>query len=478
MSEDEGITVKKSENFSEWYNQVVLRAELADFSPVKGCMVIRPYGFQIWERIKAYLDGRIQETGHRNAYFPLFIPESLLQKEADHVEGFSPEVAWVTHGGTTPLEEKLAVRPTSETIMYTMYSKWVRSYRDLPLLINQWANVVRWETKMTKLFMRTREFLWQEGHTVHATREEADEEVLKMLHVYRDVYETLLAIPVIEGTKTDKEKFAGALYTTTVELLMPDLRAVQGGTSHNLGQHFCKVFDITFTDRDEQKKYAWQTSWGLTTRTIATLIMVHGDDKGLVLPPAVAPIQAVIVPIIFKKNKETVLSAARALHDALGRRDIELDDREEYSAGYKFNHWELCGVPVRIELGPRDVEAGQAVLVRRDTGEKMAVPLDGIADALTALLADIQTSLFQRAKAFLVENTASLTDYDDFMAAVRDGTTGMIKVPWCGETACEEAIKDETGATSACIPFGETAEGSCIYCGKPATTVVYFAKHY
>ena len=478
MSEDEGITVKKSENFSEWYNQVVLRAELADFSPVKGCMVIRPYGFQIWERIKAYLDGRIQETGHRNAYFPLFIPESLLQKEADHVEGFSPEVAWVTHGGTTPLEEKLAVRPTSETIMYTMYSKWVRSYRDLPLLINQWANVVRWETKMTKLFMRTREFLWQEGHTVHATREEADEEVLKMLHVYRDVYETLLAIPVIEGTKTDKEKFAGALYTTTVELLMPDLRAVQGGTSHNLGQHFSKVFDITFTDRDEQKKYAWQTSWGLTTRTIATLIMVHGDDKGLVLPPAVAPIQAVIVPIIFKKNKETVLSAARALHDALGRRDIELDDREEYSAGYKFNHWELCGVPVRIELGPRDVEAGQAVLVRRDTGEKTAVPLDGIADALPALLADIQSSLFQRAKAFLVENTASLTDYDDFMAAVRDGATGMIKVPWCGETACEEAIKDETGATSACIPFGETAEGYCIYCGKPATTVVYFAKHY
>jgi prolyl-tRNA synthetase len=478
MSEDEGITVKKSENFSEWYNQVVLRAELADFSPVKGCMVIRPYGYQIWEKIKAYLDGRIQETGHRNAYFPIFIPEGLLQKEADHVEGFSPEVAWVTHGGNTPLEEKLAVRPTSETIMYTMYSKWVRSYRDLPLLINQWANVVRWETKMTKLFMRTREFLWQEGHTVHATKEEADEEVLKMLHVYRDVYQHLLAIPVIEGTKTDKEKFAGALYTTTVELLMPDGKAVQGGTSHNLGQHFSKVFDITFTDRDEEKKYAWQTSWGLTTRTIATLIMMHGDDKGLVLPPAVAPIQVVIVPILFKKNKEEVIEAARALYDRFGRRDIELDDREEYSAGYKFNHWELMGVPVRIEMGPRDVAAGQAVLVRRDTGEKQTVPLDGVEQALEALLADIQLSLFNSAKAFLDGHTVALDDYDAFMDTVNSGESGMIKVNWCGCTECEEAIKEETGATSACIHFGEEAHGTCIYCGKPATTVVYFAKHY
>jgi prolyl-tRNA synthetase len=299
-----------------------------------------------------------------------------------------------------------------------------------------------------------------------------------MLHVYRDVYQHLLAIPVIEGTKTDKEKFAGALYTTTVELLMPDGKAVQGGTSHNLGQHFSKVFDITFTDRDEEKKYAWQTSWGLTTRTIATLIMMHGDDKGLVLPPAVAPIQVVIVPILFKKNKEEVIEAARALYDRFGRRDIELDDREEYSAGYKFNHWELMGVPVRIEMGPRDVAAGQAVLVRRDTGEKQTVPLDGVEQALEALLADIQLSLFNSAKAFLDGHTVALDDYDAFMDTVNSGESGMIKVNWCGCTECEEAIKEETGATSACIPFGEEAHGTCIYCGKPATTVVYFAKHY
>lgn len=478
MSEDEGITVKKSENFSEWYNQVALRAELADFSPVKGCMVIRPYGYQLWEKIKGFLDKRIQETGHKNAYFPIFIPENLLQKEADHVEGFSPEVAWVTLGGNTPLEEKLAVRPTSETIMYTMYSKWVRSYRDLPLLINQWANVIRWETKMTKLFMRTREFLWQEGHTVHATCEEADVEVKKMLDIYGEVYEDLLAIPVIKGKKTDKEKFAGALYTTTVELLMPDLKAVQGGTSHNLGQHFSKVFDIMFTDRDEEKKYAWQTSWGLTTRTIATLIMMHGDDKGLVLPPAVAPIDAVIVPIIFKKGKEKVMAAAGELYDKLACDfTLELDDREGYSAGYKFNHWELRGVPVRIEVGPRDVDNEQCVFVRRDTGEKRMVPIADISSELTATLATIQKDMLARAREFLETNTHTLDDYDEFMDAMNNGG-GMIKVNWCGHQDCEDAIKDETGATSACIPFDEKAQGTCIYCGKPATEVVYFAKHY
>ncbi len=477
MSEDEGITVKKDENFSEWYNQVVLRAELADFSPVKGCMVIRPYGFQIWEKIKGYLDKRIQETGHSNAYFPLFIPENLLQKEADHVEGFSPEVAWVTQGGNTPLEERLAIRPTSETIMYTMYSKWIRSYRDLPLLINQWANVVRWETKMTKLFMRTREFLWQEGHTVHATKEEADEEVMKMLHVYEEVYEKILAIPVILGKKTENEKFAGALYTTTCEALMPDKKAVQGCTSHNLGQHFSKVFDITFTDKDEKKKYAWQTSWGLTTRTIATLIMVHSDDKGLVLPPEVAPIEAVIVPILFKKGKESVIEAAVAIKDSLSSFRVELDDREGYSAGYKFNHWEVRGVPVRIEVGPRDVKNNQAVLVRRDSGEKRTVPIECINEEVKTLIKDIQSNLFNKAEAFLNENTHVVDDYEEFMALMKDNG-GIIKVNWCGNAGCEEAIKDETGATSSCIPFEGSPNGKCIYCGENANEIVYFAKHY
>ncbi|RZN48296.1 proline--tRNA ligase [archaeon] len=478
MSEDEGITVKKDENYSEWYNQVVLRAELADFSPVKGCMVIRPYGYRIWEKIQSYLDGRIKETGHMNAYFPLFIPESLLTKESEHVEGFSPEVAWVTHGGDTKLEERLAIRPTSETIMYTMYAKWVRSYRDLPLLINQWANVVRWETKMTKLFMRTREFLWQEGHTVHATEEEAAEEVMRMLHVYKDVYEHLLAIPVIIGTKTDKEKFAGAKYTTTCELLMPDKRAVQGGTSHHLGQNFSKVFDISFTDKDEQQKYAWNTSWGLSTRTIASLIMMHGDDKGLVLPPSVAPISAVIVPIIFKKDREAVLEAARSLRDALSGFVVELDDREEYSAGYKFNHWEVRGVPVRIEIGPRDVKNGQVVFVRRDTGTKRSVSIDNVSGELRRELDDVQTALYERAHTFLEENTHVVKDYDTFMRLMSENGGGMLKVQWCGSTGCEEAIKDETGATSSCIPFGEEPSGTCIYCGEPAREVVYFAKHY
>jgi len=477
MSVDEGITVRKEEDYSEWYNQVVLKAEMADFSPVKGCMVIRPYGYAIWENIKAYLNQRILETGHENAYFPLFIPESLLKKEAEHVEGFAPEVAWVTKGGNNPLEEPLAVRPTSETIMYMMYSKWVRSHRDLPILINQWANVVRWETKMTKLFMRTREFLWQEGHTVHATKEETDDEVLKMLMIYRDVYEKLLAIPVIVGRKTDKEKFAGALYTMTCELLMPDKRAVQGATSHNLGQHFSKVFDIMFTDKDEQKKYAWQSSWGMSTRTIASLIMSHGDDRGLVLPPKVAPIEAVVVPIIFKKDKELVMEGAAKIKDMLEGFRVRLDDRDSYSAGYKFNHWEVRGVPVRIEVGPRDVKNEQVVFVRRDTGEKFIVKNYEIKEKLSETLEDIQSSLYRKARTFLEENIHLVDDYDTFMELANDGG-GMLKVQWCGDIECEDAIKEETGATSSCIPLGEKASGKCIYCGREAKEVVYFSKHY
>ena len=476
MSEDLGITIKKEENFSEWYNQVVLRAELADYSPVKGCMVIRPYGYEIWEKIQAFLDGKIKETGHKNAYFPLFIPENFFEREKEHVEGFSPEVAWVTHGGDTPLEEKLAVRPTSETIMYDMYSKWIRSWRDLPLLLNQWCNVVRWETKMTKLFMRTREFLWQEGHTAHATEKEADEEAGKMLNAYREVYEYLLAVPVIPGKKTESEKFPGALYTLTLEALMPDGRATQCGTTHNLGQRFAQVFDITFIDKDEQKKYVWQTSWGLTTRSVAIMIMVHSDDKGLVLPPRVAPIHVVVVPIIFQESKEAIMEMADHVKKELSSFSVVLDDREEYTAGWKFNHWEVRGVPLRIEIGPRDVKARQVVLVRRDTGEKLSIPVDNVKEKVKTMLSTIQEDLFVKAKKFLERNTVDAQDYDELVKVIEEKK--MVRANWCGSETCEAEIKDVTGASSCCIPFNENASGKCIYCGKDAQFVVYFAKHY
>lgn len=476
MSEDLGITIRKEENFSEWYNQVVLKAELADYSPIKGCMIIRPHGYQIWEKIQAFLDRRIKETGHQNAYFPLFIPENFFEREAEHVEGFSPEVAWVTHGGDTLLEERLAVRPTSETIMYEMYAKWIRSWRDLPLLLNQWCNIVRWETKMTKLFMRTREFLWQEGHTAHATKEEADEEALKILNVYKEVYEDLLAIPAIAGRKTESEKFAGALYSLTLEALMPDGRVTQCCTTHNLGQRFSKVFNITFIDRDEQKKYVWQTSWGLSTRSVAIAVMMHSDNKGLVLPPKVTPIQVVIIPIIFQESKEDVLPMAEKVKETLKEYTVILDNREEYTAGWKFNHWEVKGVPVRIEIGPRDVEANQVVLVRRDTSEKRTVPADNIEKTVKETLDTIQNDLFEKARKFLKESTVETDNYEDFTQFIEDKK--LVKAGWCGSEACEATIKDETGASSCCIPFGEEAEGNCIYCGKNAEYVIYFAKHY
>jgi prolyl-tRNA synthetase len=476
MSEDLGITIKKEENFSEWYNQVVLKAELADYSPVKGCMVIRPHGYRIWELIQSFLDTRIKETGHQNVYFPLFIPENFFEREAEHVKGFSPEVAWVTHGGDTPLEEKLAVRPTSETIMYDMYSKWVRSWRDLPLLLNQWCNIVRWETKMTKLFMRTREFLWQEGHTAHATKEEADEEALKMLDVYREVYEDLLAIPVIPGTKTESEKFPGALYTLTLESLMPDKRATQCATTHNLGQHFSEAFDITFIDKDEQKKYVWQTSWGLSTRSVAVAVMMHSDDKGLVLPPRVAPIHVVIIPIVFQESREAIQEMALKVKEMLGTHTVVLDDREEYTAGWKFNHWEVRGVPVRIEIGPRDVKKDQVVLVRRDTGEKRAVPVNAVAEEVQKTLINIQEDLFKKAKKFLEENTVTTDNYEDLKAYIEDKK--LVRTNWCGSDECEAIIKDETGASSCCIPFNEEATGNCVYCGKDAKYPIYFARHY
>lgn len=356
---DTGITVRKNEDFSEWYTQVVLKSGLADYAPVKGCMIFREHSYAIWEKIQEIFNKKIKETGHRNVYFPLFIPESFLKKEAEHFQGFVPQVAWVTMGGNSPLEEKLAIRPTSETIMYATYAKWIRSWRDLPIKLNQWCSVVRWETKATKLFLRTREFLWQEGHTAHATKEEADREVMEILNAYKDVIETYLAIPVLVGKKTEMEKFAGALYTTALEAMMPDGKALQMGTSHQLGQHFSKVFDIKFLDKDEKEQYVWQTSWGFTTRVIGAVVMVHGDDKGLVLPPKVAPVQVVIVPIPYK-GAETgaIMTKAKEILEKLQKKDIAvvLDDRQEYTPGWKFNQWELKGVPIRIEIGPRDLK--------------------------------------------------------------------------------------------------------------------------
>ncbi len=469
----------RSVDFSQWYLDIVLKAEMMDYAPVKGCMAIRPYGYAIWENIQRLLDKRFKATGHKNAYFPLFIPESLLQKEAEHVEGFAPEVALVTHGGNEKLSERLVVRPTSEAIICSMYAKWIQSWRDLPILYNQWCNVVRWE-KNTRPFLRTSEFLWQEGHTVHATEEEAEEETLKMLDVYREFAETELALPVISGLKTEREKFAGALRTYTIEALMTDGRALQAGTSHNLGQHFARAFEIRFLDKDDELKYAWQTSWGASTRLIGAIIMVHGDDRGLKLPPRVAPVQVVVVPILTKTQKEEVLAKSWALFKQLGESfRMELDDREGYSPGWKFNEWEMKGVPVRLELGPRDMEKGGVTAVRRDTGEKIFLPEEGLADSLEQLLNDIQSNLFQQALDYREKNTRQAESYDEF-SKILEEHRGFIKTGWCGERACEEQVKDDTRATIRCIPFHEkeSEKGACISCGKAGKHLVYFARAY
>jgi len=470
----------QSEDYSQWYLDVILKAQLMDYAPVKGCMVIRPYGYTLWENMQQRLDKRIKDTGHLNAYFPLFIPESLLQKEADHVEGFAPEVAWVTHGGNEKLTERLVVRPTSETIICEMYSRWIQSYRDLPVLINQWCNVVRWE-KTTRPFLRTSEFLWQEGHTAHRNEEEAEEETLKMLEVYRDFVENDLAIPVITGQKSEKEKFAGALRTYSIEALMSDGKALQAGTSHNLGEHFARVFDITYLDKDGELKYVWQTSWGVSTRLIGAIIMVHGDERGLVLPPLVAPIQVVLVPIAPKKAQEEVLAKARELYSELkaaGVR-IEMDDREEYSPGWKFNEWEMKGVPLRLEIGPRDLQAGVAVLARRDTGEKETVALEELMERIPALLEEIQKNMFAKAKQFQEENTHRTDDYEEFKQIIAE-KRGFVISSWCGSDDCELAIKEETKATIRNIPFHLQNEkpGNCLNCGSPGKYLVYFARSY
>ena len=474
-----GITVKKNEDFSEWYNQVCLKAKLADFTAVKGFMAILPNAYEIWEKIQEYFNAKIKALGHRNAYFPAVIPESFLTKEKEHVEGFTPEVFWITHGGDEKLEERLALRPTSETIIMDSYSKIVKSWRDLPVLFNVWANVFRHETKMTKLFLRTREFLWQEGHTVHRTKEDADKETLLILDIYAKMCEELLAIPTIKGYKSDKEKFAGALYTTTLEAMMPDGRALQMGTSHNLGQNFAMAFGIKFMDKDESEKYAWTTSWGFSTRLIGALVMAHGDDKGLVLPPKVAPIQIVIIPILFEQTKGKVLKATQTVEKRLSKSfRVKHDFREEYTAGWKFNEWELCGVPLRIEIGPKDVEKNQVVLVRRDNGKKEIVKMKELENIVPKILDKIQKEMLAVAGKFLKENISTASCYADFRKIMEEKRS-FVKTGWCGGRDCEDKIQEETTATIRAIPFEQPKNaGNCIKCGNKAKFLVYFAKSY
>jgi prolyl-tRNA synthetase len=468
----------RSQDFSRWYLDVVRRAEMADYSPVKGFMVIRPYGYAVWELIQQALDRRIKQTGHVNAYFPLLIPESLLNKEAEHVEGFAPQVAYVTHGGGEELEEKLVVRPTSEAIIGTMYAKWVQSWRDLPILINQWANVVRWE-KVTRPFLRTTEFLWQEGHTAHETEAEAEEETLKILDLYADTVETELAVPVVKGRKSESEKFAGALRTYSIEALMGDGRALQAGTSHNLGQNFAKAFDITFQARDKSVQHVWGTSWGMTTRLVGAVVMTHGDDSGLVLPPRVAPYQAVIVPIGRDDWRQTVLPKAKEIQRQLAAAGIRvtLDERDE-RPGWKFSEWELRGVPLRLEIGPKDIEKSTVRIARRDTREKADVPMDGLAEHILRLLDTVQRDLFNRALSFRDEHTQRVSTYEEFKAAM-EGRPGFVIAPWCGAAACEAQIKAETQATIRNMPLASAKpSGRCIHCDAPAQFEAWFAKAY
>src|SRR5213594_432435 len=454
----------RSQDFSRWYLDVVRRAELADYSPVKGCMVIRPYGYAIWEQIQQALDSRIKATGHVNAYFPLFIPESLLTKEAEHVEGFAPQVAYVTHGGGEELEEKLVVRPTSEAIIGTMYAKWVQSWRDLPILINQWANVVRWE-KVTRPFLRTTEFLWQEGHTAHETEAEAEAETLKILELYKETVETEMAMPVMTGRKSESEKFAGALRTYSIEALMGDGRALQAGTSHNLGQNFAKAFDITFQARDKSVQHVWGPSWGVSTRLVGGLIMTPGDDSGLVLPPRLAPYQVVIVPIGRDNWRETVLPRAQQIKRELTTAGIRvtLDERDE-RPGWKFAEWELRGVPLRLEIGPKDIEKASVLVARRDTREKLGVPMDGLVARIRELLNEVQQNLLTRAKTFRDEHTQRVRSYDEFKQAM-EGRPGFVIAPWCGSADCETQIKTDTQATIRNMPLAAgDVVGNCIRC--------------
>lgn len=469
----EAIT-SMDEDFAQWYTDVVKKAELCDYASVKGCMVIKPAGYAIWENIQHELDRRFKETGVQNVYMPIFIPESLLEKEKDHVEGFAPEVAWVTHGGLEPLQERLCVRPTSETLFCDFYAKDIHSYRDLPKVYNQWCSVVRWE-KTTRPFLRSREFLWQEGHTAHATAEEAEARTIQMLNLYADFCEQVLAIPVIRGQKTDKEKFAGAEATYTIESLMHDGKALQSGTSHNFGDGFAKAFGIQYAAKDNTLQYVHQTSWGMTTRMIGAIIMVHGDNNGLVLPPRIAPTQVVIVPI--QQQKEGVLDKAFELRDVLSNFRVKVDDSDK-SPGWKFSESEMRGIPVRVEIGPRDIENNEAVLVRRDTHEKITVSLDEIEAKVSELLDTIQNDMLERARAHRDSHTYVATTYDEFVKTINE-KPGFVKAMWCGDQACEDKIKEDTAATSRCMPFAqENLSDKCVCCGKPAKKMVYWGRAY
>ena len=471
----EAIT-SMNEDFAQWYTDVVKKAELCDYTSVKGFMAIKPYGYAIWENIQHELDRRFKATGVQNVAMPMFIPESLLDKEKDHVEGFAPEVAWVTHGGLTELPERMCVRPTSETLFCDFYSRDIHSYRDLPRVYNQWCSVVRWE-KETRPFLRTREFLWQEGHTAHATAEEAEERTIQMLNVYADFCEEILAIPVLKGVKTDKEKFAGAVSTYTIEALMHDGKALQSGTSHNFGDGFAKAFDVTFTDKDNKIKHVYQTSWGMTTRIIGALIMVHGDDSGLVLPPKIAPTQVMVIPI--QQQKDGVLDKAYDLKDKLSKDFRVKIDATDKTPGWKFAAQEVQGISTRIEIGPKDIEKNQCVIVRRDTREKIVVSLDEVNEKLAEVLETMQNDMLEKAKAFLASHINDAHDYNEFKA-IAETKPGFIRAMWCGDEACENKIKEDTTVTSRCMPFGDQEQISdvCVCCGKPAHKLVYWGKAY
>jgi len=469
---------RREDDYSRWYTDVIAAAELADYAPVKGCMVIRPNGYAIWEKMQRALDDMFRETGHRNAYFPLFIPESFLQKEAEHVEGFAPEVARVTHAGGAELEEPLVIRPTSETIIWHSYRNWIQSYRDLPLLINQWANVVRWEMR-TRLFLRTTEFLWQEGHTAHATWDEAEREARTILEIYRKFAEEYMAMPVIAGLKSESEKFAGADHTYSIEAMMQDGRALQAGTSHHLAQNFAKAFDVRFQTEGGELEYVYATSWGVSTRLIGALIMAHGDDKGVIIPPRLATTELVVVPIYRKEGERAaVLERISRMAADLRGVGVHVDDREQHSPGWKFNEWERRGIPLRMEIGPRDLERNQVVLVRRDTGEKTFVSQDGLAGSVDASLVAVQAGLFRRARDFREARTRRVDEYARF-AALLDSDPGFLWCHWCGSALCEEKVKAETRATIRCIPLDSAGEtGACIVCQQPSHRRVVFARAY
>ncbi len=480
MSKEVGVTVSKSEDFSEWYTQVIIKAELADYAPVKGLIVLRPDGYSIWESIKESLDKKLKETGHRNAFLPVLIPESLLGKEKEHFEGFNPEVFWVTHSGDSEIGDRLALRPTSETLAYTLYSKWIKSWRDLPLKINFWNTALRAEIKGTKPFLRTSEFLWQEGHTVHTTKDEAENEVMEILKIYKKTIEEELAVPVITGKKSEKDKFVGAVYTTTLESIMPDGKALQMGTSHFLGQNFSKPFEVKYLDENNVENFAWQTSWGVSWRLIGGMIMTHSDDSGLVLPPKVAPIQVVIIPIYYsKEDREKIVQEAEKIRIELSNAAIrtQLDDRDQVTPGFKFHDWELKGIPIRIEIGPKDIAKNQVVMARRYNQTKNNVNMNKLSETIVMELDNIQQQMFDTAKKILDEKISLVTKYEQFKSELENGK--MISCYWCGKQECEDKIKEETGAELRVIPYdnGKKAE-TCVYCNSESNTNVLFARGY